>query len=121
MRFVTLEAEQNFIEDRQHAFMLLRTESGELEAVPAKCPHRGGPLHLGSYDAQKQCIRCPWHQSDVKLSTLRARALPLVSARGVTTVVLQGDGPKPSSLRRRILDDCAELSLNTLEDTACLV
>jgi nitrite reductase (NADH) small subunit len=116
MRLVTLEAGQNFIEDRDRAFMLLPDRSGVIHAVPAKCPHRGGPLHLGEFDAGRTCIRCPWHQGNVKISALTKQELPLVSARGVTTVVLEGDGACASILRRRMPKEPAEFARPAKED-----
>ena len=34
-------------------------------ATSEKCPHAGGPLHLGDIEVlpdKSLCVRCPWHK-----------------------------------------------------------
>lgn len=38
---------------------------GELRAFEARCPHTGGPLHLGSCDDDR--VSCPWHGASFDL------------------------------------------------------
>jgi nitrite reductase/ring-hydroxylating ferredoxin subunit len=42
------------------AVMLLR-RGHRIVALPATCPHRGGPLDEGRFDADS--VTCPWHGS----------------------------------------------------------
>lgn len=40
----------------------------------ARCPHLGGPLHLGEIEEINEtsvCIRCPWHKWTFNLNTGR--------------------------------------------------
>ncbi|MDH0646518.1 Rieske 2Fe-2S domain-containing protein [Pseudomonas sp. GD03858] len=47
--------------------------------LPATCPHRGGPLHLGKASGDGQDIVCPWH--DIPYKTCRLERKALVSVR----------------------------------------
>ncbi|XP_072047736.1 LOW QUALITY PROTEIN: Rieske domain-containing protein-like [Amphiura filiformis] len=45
-------------------------------AVKEKCPHMGGPLHMGDIEVLPDlslCVRCPWHSWCIELSTGRVR------------------------------------------------
>jgi nitrite reductase/ring-hydroxylating ferredoxin subunit len=44
--------------------MLLR-HHGEVVALDARCPHRGGPMDEG--EIQGDCIVCPWHGSTFRI------------------------------------------------------
>jgi nitrite reductase/ring-hydroxylating ferredoxin subunit len=41
--------------------MLVRRNAVDVDALEARCTHRGGPLHEGSVD--HWCVTCPWHGS----------------------------------------------------------
>src|SRR5207245_1872604 len=41
--------------------LLLLRRGDRILAVAATCPHRGGPLDEGSFDAES--VACPWHGS----------------------------------------------------------
>ncbi|PIK46547.1 putative Rieske domain-containing protein-like [Apostichopus japonicus] len=48
----------------------------EVFAVKEKCPHQGGPLHLGDIEVlpdRSLCVRCPWHHWCVDLASGRVR------------------------------------------------
>ena len=40
---------------------------GTIDVLEARCTHRGGPLHEGAVEGE--CIRCPWHGSEIHLGT----------------------------------------------------
>lgn len=40
---------------------------GELRAIDARCPHRGGPLERGPVTGRT--VTCPWHGSQFDLDT----------------------------------------------------
>ncbi|MFK7866633.1 MAG: Rieske 2Fe-2S domain-containing protein [Alphaproteobacteria bacterium] len=44
----------------------------------AKCPHRGGPLHLGTFDCANHSITCPWHRIKYKQKQLERSSMPAV-------------------------------------------
>ena len=57
-------------------------------AIDERCPHMGGPLHLGNLEtvgeAQLLCVACPWHKWRIELSTGKLR---MPSGRGVCNQV----------------------------------
>ncbi|XP_069110239.1 Rieske domain-containing protein-like [Argopecten irradians] len=57
-------------------------------AVNEKCPHAGGPLHLGDIedisDGGGLCVRCPWHSWRFDLNTGK---VTMPRGRNVSTVV----------------------------------
>lgn len=58
------------VNDRQIALFKYK---GKIFAMDEKCPHLGGPLHLGDIEsvgeAQVACVRCPWHSWKIALGT----------------------------------------------------
>ncbi|MBY0545340.1 MAG: Rieske 2Fe-2S domain-containing protein [Gammaproteobacteria bacterium] len=44
-------------------------------AIKDKCPHRGGPLSLGSVCEKSNSIKCPWHDNYLKIKLLVKRSL----------------------------------------------
>jgi hypothetical protein len=87
--------EFNYFFGRQDDYFLLFSSAEEPLLIRNRCPHRGGPLHLGEVDASGDSLICPWHGTKVRHAVLRRAALPLVSRAGSVTVVL--DEP-PGSL-----------------------
>jgi nitrite reductase/ring-hydroxylating ferredoxin subunit len=59
------------------AFLLAPPDATPVIAE-GRCPHRGGPLALGSYDCRDRQWRCPWHGQKHALAALQARALPAI-------------------------------------------
>ncbi|XP_064602383.1 Rieske domain-containing protein-like [Liolophura sinensis] len=48
----------------------------EVFALDEKCPHAGGPLHLGDIETlpdMSVCVRCPWHSWRFELKTGQVR------------------------------------------------
>lgn len=74
----------NAIEVGEDRYMFLDgTEPGAAPAlVPARCPHRGGPLHFAAVEqrASGAVLICPWHGSAVPLRALRRRAVAMVQS-----------------------------------------
>jgi len=85
--------------------VVVRTASGALRGVVGRCPHQGGPLHLGvlggttlpstpgeyRYGREGEIIRCPWHGFEYDSTTgrclgdperLRIRTLDVVASGG---------------------------------------
>ncbi|XP_057289373.1 Rieske domain-containing protein-like [Hydractinia symbiolongicarpus] len=56
----------------------------EVFAIDEKCPHMGGPLHLGDIEvlgeASILCVVCPWHKWRLELTSGR---LKMPSGRGI--------------------------------------
>ncbi len=78
--------ETNALELGDDLYFILESPATKM-AVPATCPHRGGPLHLGELTADCTRIRCPWHGSTISIKELSKRALPM-SWRGEEVTVI---------------------------------
>lgn len=70
----------NAIEVGEERYMFLG--AGEAALVPARCPHRGGPLHFAAVEerAHGPVLVCPWHGTPVPLRALRRRAVAAVQS-----------------------------------------
>jgi len=60
---------------------------GQTLAVPDKCPHRGGPLHLGQLSDCSRKLVCPWHDTAFPIASLAKRALPTLRSGQRLTVL----------------------------------
>ena len=58
-------------------YVYARTVAGSF-VLPARCPHRGGPLHLASLDASRRSLVCPWHGGRVSVGRLLRSGIPAV-------------------------------------------
>lgn len=59
--------------------------------IPALCPHRGGPLHLGDAENDGEHITCPWHDTKFKINHLSCKKLPTLKVGNQLTIVSQSD------------------------------
>lgn len=64
------------IYDDDRFFIVDDESSNDKFLVSTRCQHRGGPLHMASYDGKKECLTCPWHKVPTSIRALRHRALP---------------------------------------------
>ena len=51
-------------------------QNGTVHLVSNRCPHRGGPLQLGTIGDGR--LRCPWHGNTFRVDRLCDHALPAV-------------------------------------------
>ncbi|MFG2910290.1 MULTISPECIES: Rieske 2Fe-2S domain-containing protein [unclassified Kitasatospora] len=77
-------------------YVYIRTEAGG-SVLPASCPHRGGPLNLGTPDPTGRRLVCPWHERGSSLSRLR-RQVPAVRSGDTVTAVLPGPADAAAEL-----------------------
>jgi len=85
--------EANAIEVGEYLYMYL--DAGDPALVPARCPHRGGPLHFAAVEhrAHGVVLVCPWHGTQVPLRALKRRATATVqSGHRVRAVIDAPDG-----------------------------
>ncbi|OCH38078.1 Rieske 2Fe-2S domain-containing protein [Aliivibrio fischeri] len=69
-------------------YFIKELDSGFLWVVPSKCPHRGGPLHLGKQCKVTGASICPWHDNRVGLHCVKKQALSLVKSGDDISIVL---------------------------------
>lgn len=70
-----------------------------------RCPHRGGPLHLGTADPHRGRLVCPWHETVFTRRALERRSAPMVRVGFRITAIFDGpaDGPAITFAKRRII------------------
>jgi Rieske [2Fe-2S] domain len=94
MVVVTFDVNQyNFITDGTNSYFLFRSPEGRWLLVDNSCQHRGGPLHLGSWDDTTKCVVCPWHGTKHSQKHLQKRAIPLVYSSGKVTAIVSAQSP----------------------------
>jgi hypothetical protein len=49
---------------------------GVVHLIASRCPHRGGPLHLGDMEAGR--LRCPWHGNSFRVQRLCVRGIATI-------------------------------------------
>lgn len=90
LRFDKTQA--NFLELGEQAYFVYTDGEGTSKLMRAWCPHRGGPLFLGTrLRGAKESIRCPWHDSVVPVKAMQRKAPAMVVNRTQCVVVI-GDG-----------------------------
>jgi nitrite reductase (NADH) small subunit len=101
------EGSGNCVRIRDSAFIYARTEHGEF-VMPARCPHRGGPLHLATFEAGGSRLVCPWHERATSVSRHLKGGIPAVRRGAVVTAVFPGSADAPYSVEHAPLS--ADLS-----------
>jgi Rieske [2Fe-2S] domain len=80
-----------------HYFTLVR--NGTVHVVASTCPHRGGPLHLGTVQGER--LRCPWHGNTMRVDRLCHRSIPVVQRGNRVIAYLpasEGTVPTPTNV-----------------------
>ncbi len=67
-------------------YVFARTRLGSF-VMPALCSHRGGPLHLGEFNAGGSALVCPWHGGRTSIAKLIRTAVPAVRTEETVTAV----------------------------------
>ena len=99
------ERDGRLIVDGGRRYYVFRASSGRRAIVPDACPHRGGPLHMGRWDPEGDCLACPWHRRSLKQRPLLAKSLPAIASGSRWTVALPGEGTLTVRLIRREVAD----------------
>jgi nitrite reductase (NADH) small subunit len=79
------------------AYVFLLRDGRPGAIVPSTCPHRGGPLNLGT--CEDEAVVCPWHHTRTRVPAVASRRAPFVFVRDGATVTLVGP---PVQDRRRV-------------------
>ena len=88
----------NVFEVGGRTYFVAETGPGRVVVLPDACPHRGGPLRLGEYDAEGCVLICPWHRTRVRVDRLVRRALPAARRGNRITAYAPDDPGTPVSL-----------------------
>jgi nitrite reductase (NADH) small subunit len=80
-------------------YVYASTEVGDF-VLPARCPHRGGPLHLAKLEAESYRLICPWHGAARRLAR---HGLPAVRRGDRVCIVFPGEPPEQCTVGYRPL------------------
>lgn len=86
-----VEGAGNCVEVAGWPYMFARTRLGSF-VLRARCPHRGGPLHLGAFELDGNRLICPWHGRANSVTRLIKTGVPAVRRGTRVTAVFPGDG-----------------------------
>ena len=84
-------------------YFLLRTSEERILVTRDKCPHRGGPLHLGLWNSQGPVLACPWHGTCFTEMALSRRAVPSVRCGTVVTSVFDAESDANVCLYNKLI------------------
>ena len=77
--------QHNYLSIQDQSYFIFEIEPHLYVLLQAICPHRGGPLHLGTcvQKNDRDFIRCPWHDNQFSIERLIEHkfSLTLVSER----------------------------------------
>lgn len=104
----------NFLIHDDKRFFLISLDNS-MFLVADNCPHRGGPLHLGYFDCQKNTITCPWHSLVVSTNRLQKNAMPLICRNDIAVAVLPETKSKSVAFQHRHLLATLEVSIKQAE------
>jgi nitrite reductase (NADH) small subunit len=79
---------------------MLSTIKSSYFLLKAKCPHRGGPLHLGNLSCDKLSVICPWHDLEVSINKLQNSAVPMVCRGNAAIAILPQDASIPVEVKQ---------------------
>ncbi|ALJ34435.1 hypothetical protein D9623_13585 [Azospirillum brasilense] len=97
MRVVEFDRTQHngVLVDETHYFLLAH-EGHKPLLCSGKCPHRGGPLFLGTGNHKTGSIKCPWHETTFPRAILERQSVPTVIVGNRVTAVF--DVPEDAGL-----------------------
>jgi nitrite reductase/ring-hydroxylating ferredoxin subunit len=67
-------------------YIYARTRIGSF-LMSARCPHRGGPLHLATFERTGTRLVCPWHGRATSVARARSTGIPATRRGDVVTAV----------------------------------
>lgn len=83
-------------------FVYARTALGAF-VLPARCRHRGGPLHLARLERGKLRLVCPWHELRSSVAGCLRAGIPTVRRENRVTAVFLHAASTPYRLEHRPL------------------
>ena len=97
-----VEGTGNCVEVDGMPYVYARTARGSF-VLPARCAHRGGPLHLAALDDAGGRMVCPWHEQVTSATRLIKRGMPAVRRGNKVTAVFPVAGDTAASTSHRPL------------------
>lgn len=101
------EDDCNVIIHGDRRYFLFKIADDRKAFVSDGCPHRGGPLHMGSWDASCAKIRCPWHKYSWGEKAVSTRLIPAIRRGRQWSVVLPRAVARPYKIRTKIVERTA--------------
>jgi nitrite reductase (NADH) small subunit len=80
--------------------------------LPARCPHRGGPLHLAQVEPGRSRLICPWHGRGFSVQKLVTAGPPAVRRSDQVTVVFPHQGETEHAIEHRPMSTDLAVGLN---------
>jgi hypothetical protein len=97
-------------------YVYARTLAGSF-VLPARCPHRGGPLHLARLDESKRALICPWHGGRVSVCRLPKSGIPAVRNGNRVVAVLPHDAGTEYRVEHRPLSPDTDVNRPDTRET----
>lgn len=66
----------NLVRITETISVIVYFDGPDIRVIQDSCPHMGGPLSSGSWNARTKTVRCPWHGYEYCSSTLLLRKNP---------------------------------------------
>lgn len=96
--------EANFLVVAGEPFFLLNDGRRPPLVCADRCPHRGGPLHLGCLDRRTGALTCPWHETTFTRLAMERRSVPTVVVGSEVTAVFDARADAAViTIKRRII------------------
>jgi nitrite reductase (NADH) small subunit len=96
--------EANFLLVNGEPFFVLDDGHRPLLVCSDRCPHRGGPLHLGCVDQRTGALTCPWHETTFTRRAIERRSVPTVAVGSRVSAVFNAEAhAEVVTLKRRII------------------
>ena len=126
-RIAPLEKNGLLVTANETEIALFRFGIDTVYAINRRCPHKGGPLHLGDIEdlgkeRTRLCVVCPWHKWTFSLETGKLIVPNIESTEAVVYPVKlmsrsqrqESEAPDIEHLRRRFREADAEFRRATL-------
>jgi nitrite reductase (NADH) small subunit len=86
----------------EEPYVYARTPLGAF-VLPARCRHRGGPLHLARLERGRLRLVCPWHERSSSIAGCLQAGIPSVQRGERVTAVFPHARGTPYSVEHRPL------------------
>lgn len=97
-----VEGRDNCVVLGDNSYVYARTEHGSF-VLATRCPHRGGPLNLATFEEGRSRLVCPWHERATSVTKTIKAGVPAVRHGDRVTAVLPDPAGAPYELQHRPL------------------